>query len=177
MSNPAALMHPNGSVVLAYRGNGNHGRGGIGIATAPNWRGPYTALYDSPLFTGYAEDPTLFLDKNGAIHMIAHGELKPQPTFNVGIHAFSVDGRIWSQPQVAYTLFANWSSRVKTPRPQLGRREAPQILLSSDGKRTPIALYNAAMPCKCKYGDSRAECNWGDECRSFSMVCAFEHAA
>lgn len=72
VSNPAAVIYPNGSVVLAYRGNGK-GRGGVGVAVAPHWKGPYTHLYDEPLFSGYAEDPTLYVDANGIIHMIAHG--------------------------------------------------------------------------------------------------------
>ena len=67
----------------------------------------------------------------------------------VGIHSVSADGRTWSTPQIAYTLFANWSGSVPQPRPQLGRREAPQMLLSNDGQATPVALFNAAMPCKC----------------------------
>ena len=69
--------------------------------------------------------------------------------WQVGIHSVSMDGRNWSTPQIAYTLFANWSSIVPQPFPSLGRREAPQILLSNDGKATPVALFNAAMPCKC----------------------------
>eukprot|EP01043_Picozoa_sp_COSAG02_P026541 COSAG02_NODE_1533_length_12076_cov_2.829173_7_plen_114_part_00 len=102
MSNPAAVIYPNGSVLLAYRGNGK-GRGGVGVAIAPHWKGPYTHLYDEPLcelqlaalgpcmpaesaswpttflvlaraVSGYAEDPTLYVDANGIIHMIAHGE-------------------------------------------------------------------------------------------------------
>lgn len=48
VSNPAALIYPNGSVLLAYRGNGK-GRGGVGVAIAPHWKGPYTHLYDEPL--------------------------------------------------------------------------------------------------------------------------------
>lgn len=170
VSNPAGVVLANGSVLLAYRGNGA-GRGGIGMAIAPHWRGPYTHLLDQPLFDGYAEDPTLYLDPHGLVHMIAHGELPPAPTFNVGIHSVSADGVTWSTPRVAYTLYTNWSASVPVPRPSLGRREAPQMLLSDKG--TPVALFNAAMPCKCGYGDHREECNWGDECRSFTMVCAF----
>ena len=79
VSNPAGIVFPNGTTVLAYRGNGNTGHGGIGVATAAHWSGPYTHLYESPLFSGYAEDPTLFFDKNGMVHMVAHGELPPQP--------------------------------------------------------------------------------------------------
>jgi hypothetical protein len=95
-------------------------------------------------------------------------------TFNVGIHAVSADGRTWSTPQVGYTLFAEWSNATAIPHPDLGRREAPQVLLSNDGKHTPVALFNAAMPCKCEYGNKNKFCNWGDRCRSYSMVCAFE---
>ena len=84
----------------------------------------------------------------------------------------SPDGRTWSTPRVAYTLFANWTAETD-PRPALGRREAPQVLLSQDGKRRPVALYNAAMPCKCGYGNPAQHCNWGSACRSFGMVCAF----
>ena len=116
----------------------------------------------------------MFLDAQGVVHMIAHGELQPRPTFNVGVHSVSRDGRSWSSPRVAYTLFANWSSEaVPRPQPQLGRREAPQVLLSNDGRRKPVALFNAAMPCKCGYGSQKPECNWGDACRSFSMVCVW----
>ena len=77
------------------------GPGGIGIATAPHWSGPFTAQLEAPLFNGYCEDPTIYLDpKRGTIHMIAHGELAPQPRFNVGVHAVSHDGLRWSNPQV-----------------------------------------------------------------------------
>lgn len=68
-------MFANGTVLLAYRGNGARS-GGIGVARAPHWKGPYTHLLDAPLFDGYAEDPTLVKGPGHAIHMIAHGELK-----------------------------------------------------------------------------------------------------
>ena len=92
--------------MIAYRGNGKSGqRGGVGVATAPHWSGPYTAIYDKPLFSGYAEDPTLYLSPDGlVIHMIAHGELKAGDLFDVGVHAVSGDGVTWSKPVVAYTV-------------------------------------------------------------------------
>jgi hypothetical protein len=43
------------------------------------------------------------------------------------------------------------------------------VLLSNDALRRPVALFNAAMPCKCRYGSRNPECNWGEACRSFSM--------
>ena len=159
-------------MLLAYRGNSVRGnQGGIGVARAPHWRGPYEALLDEPLFNGYAEDPTLFI-KNGIIHMVAHGELGGDLRGSVGIHAVSVDGIAWSPPQSAYTLYVEWAQSIPEPRPQLGRREAPQVLMSRDGSKL-VALYNAAMPCKCGYGNRAAHCNWGEACRSFSMVCGF----
>ena len=116
-------------------------------------------MLDKPLFTGYVEDPTLFLDKNGVIHMIAHGELPPQPTFNVGVHAVSVDGRQWSAAKVAYTLWASWSNQTTLPHPELGRREAPQMLLSNDDNKRPIAL--TMLPCRAGAGTAvGTRCNW-----------------
>ena len=111
-------------------------------------------------------------DANGTVHMLAHGETSPAGLFKVGVHSVSADGLRWSAPRVAYTLAANWSRRVPADRrPVLGRREAPQVLLSNDGLRTPVALYNAAQGCSCHYGAADPACNWGDSCRSFSMVC------
>lgn len=173
ISNPAGLVFPNGSVILAYRANG--AMNGIGIARADHWRGPYAAVLDRPLFwkssLAYAEDPTLYLDANDTIHLLAHGEMSPPHLFKVGVHAVSHDGLHWSEPLPAYTLAANWSEALPSPHPELGRREAPQVLLSKDGQRRPVALFNAAMPCRCHYGSHNPNCNWGDSCRSFSMVC------
>ena len=30
------------------------------------------------------------------------------------------------------------------------------------------------MPCKCGYGNGAQHCNWGNDCRSFSMACPFK---
>ena len=172
VSNPAALIFENGTVLLAYRGNGARA-GGIGIARAEHWTGPYIHVLDhGPLFDGYAEDPTLFLGNRGVIHMIAHGELGGALAGYVGIHAVSTDGVNWDTFGGAYTLAAVWSPGTageggKPPR--LGRREAPQVLM--DGT-TPVALFNGAMPCDCHYGNRAVQCNWGNACRSFSMVCS-----
>lgn len=176
VSNPAALLFENGTVLLAYRGNGARGGGGIGIAKADHWAGPYTHVLDrGPLFNGYAEDPTLFLGNRGIIHMIAHGELGSSLEGYVGIHAISSDGVNWDTPGGAYTLAAVWSPGAageggKPPR--LGRREAPQMLMNGT---MPVALLNGAMPCDCHYGNRALQCNWGNSCRSFSMVCTINN--
>ena len=97
--NPAALVLPNGTVLLAYRAIGR-GASGLGIASAPHWAGPYTALLDAPLFGGrYAEDPALFLSPSGIIHLIAHGEMSlANGSRPVGVHAASADGVNWGEP-------------------------------------------------------------------------------
>jgi hypothetical protein len=43
--------------------------------------------------------------------------------------------------------------------------------LGDDGQ--PAYLFNSAAPCDCYYGKHDPRCNWGDECRSFSMAAPF----
>lgn len=42
VSNPAVAFAPNGSLVMAFKGEGGCSQGVIGIATANHWRGPWT---------------------------------------------------------------------------------------------------------------------------------------
>ena len=58
VSNPAAHIFTNGTVLLAYRGNGvvnGKSLGGIGMARAPHWAGPYEQILEGPLFHGCKE--------------------------------------------------------------------------------------------------------------------------
>ena len=174
--NPAPLILPNGTVLLVYRATSLTGRqGGLGVASAPDWRGPYTALTDAPLFDGYAEDAALFLGPSGVIHLIAHGEIRG---LGVGVHAASVDGVAWGRADTAYTLYVDWATnRTQSASHEalrLGRRERPQILIGADGR--PSALYNSAMGCKCAYGNRSPQCLWGDACRSYSMAVPFAYS-
>jgi hypothetical protein len=41
VSNPAVVLHRDGSVKVFYRGNNDRG---IGVAEAKQWRGPYTKM-------------------------------------------------------------------------------------------------------------------------------------
>ena len=142
------------------------------MASAADWRGPYTALTDAPLFGGYAEDASLFLGPEGVIHLIAHGEIRG---LGVGVHAASVDGVLWGRARTAYTMYVDWAANLTQNAShealRLGRRERPQILLGADG--LPLALYNSAMGCKCAYGNRSPQCLWGDACRSYSMAAPF----
>jgi len=166
----APLILPNGTVLLIYRATGK--RAGLGVASAPHWAGPYTALLEEPLFRGYAEDATLFMGARGILHLVAHGEIRG---LGVGIHAASADGVTWGTPGEAYTMYVAWdTNRTQNASHEalrLGRRERPQLLLGADGR--PAVLYNSAMPCKCAYGSRSPHCLWGDECRSYSMAVPF----
>lgn len=170
VSNPAALVFANGTTLLLYRGNGadpRHGNG-IGVARAPHWSGPYETLLETPLFDGYAEDPTLFVGPTGVLHMLAHGELRSAGATGVGIHSVSTDGVNWTPPVTAYTTDVVWAGQENV---SLGRRETPELLLGDDGQ--PAFLFNSAAPCGCYYGKHDPRCNWGDDCRSFSMAAPF----
>ena len=164
--NPAPLIFPNGTALLAYRGVGPH-HAGIGIAKAPHWSGPYEPLLDAPLFNGYAEDPFLFLSPTGVIHLIAHGGGKMPNATSVGIHAASLDGINWGSPRDCYDYYCDWAKGV--PPASLGRRETPELLLDTTNGQ-PLALFNSAAPCKCNYFDKRQECLWGEQCETFSMA-------
>ena len=104
VDNPTALVtadskSPSGyRVTLAYRFPGNdtdcdHPRCSpsvIGLATATDWRGPYTTIsggqwpgrkavlpyiglhWAGPWTGGGCEDPTLFAGRNGSVHMLVH---------------------------------------------------------------------------------------------------------
>ena len=65
VSNAAPLLLPNGTALLGYRagGDGVALGGGIGLAVAPSWRGPYARAGPSAarmLFP--AEDAALYRD-------------------------------------------------------------------------------------------------------------------
>ena len=98
--------------------------------------------------------------------MLAHGELRSAGATGVGIHSVSTDGVTWTPPVTSYTAEVVWAAGQENV--SLGRRETPELLLGDDGQ--PAYLFNSAAPCDCYYGKHDPRCNWGDECRSFSMA-------
>ena len=93
MCNPAAYVHDDNSVTLAYRGYWDNN--GVAFAWAPSWHGPFKRLYGgSGLFAERPtlEDPFLFTTPRG-FHVLMH-YFKPDNCTApgcalVGNHAFA----------------------------------------------------------------------------------------
>jgi len=141
VTNPGPWMWPNGSVLLAYRGKDSNSKELLGIASAPNWKGPYTRLRSTPLFnTTGAEDPFLWQDVDDKYHILFND--KWEDSVGVGGHAYSNDGISWVFSNTrAYTHLVDWVDGTAT---NMSRRERPQLLF--DSKRVPKVLYTAVKP-------------------------------
>jgi len=141
VTNPGPWMFPNGSVLLAYRGKDSNSKELLGVASAPNWKGPYTRLRTTPIFeTDGAEDPFLWQDIDGLFHLLFND--KWEDSVGVGGHAYSHDGINWVFSNTrAYTHTVSWSDGTSLA---MARRERPQLLL--DSKRNPLVLYTAVKP-------------------------------
>ena len=170
VSNPAPAIADDGSVLLAYRAGGDHVAvgGGIGIAGAPSYRGPYTRLNHSMLFA--AEDAVMWrepAEAGGHLHMLVHAfqGVDGRADDNVGGHAWSRDGVLWQYTmEPAYTLRVDWTNGTST---DLYRRERPQLLFGQAGK--PTHLFNGAQP---QYGFDQIDCDFSKPCQTFTMVTA-----
>jgi hypothetical protein len=117
-SNPSAVVHDDGSVLLmfkarAYEGD-THGGMTIGIAQAPHFKGPYTVVGDQPIFgpnkLGEIEDPAIWLDDSG-YHMLAKdmtGDICGER--HAGILCHSPDGLDWQLDETprAYSKEITW---------------------------------------------------------------------
>jgi len=145
VSNPAMLVNSDGSVVMFWRGNQDKG---MGVATAPQWRGPYTrrnnneSIIPAPNDAGL-EDMYVWRTSRNVCHMVLHQHHQDP---NVGAHIFTSDPECvtgWRlaqpAPSVAYNLTASWSDGTVT---DFLRRERPQLVFTSESK-TPMYLSSA----------------------------------
>ncbi len=153
-SNPAAVIHEDGSVLLLYKSapapypeRNQNRRLSFGLARAKTPAGPYERLNpDAPLrISGKnvsVEDPFLWRH-DGVYHMIAKamdGQLVPSYT---GFHAWSRDGETWqvSNPPAAYDMTWVWSDgKTETMR----KRERPQVLLENG--RPAMVFFATTRP-------------------------------
>lgn len=153
VSNPAILVNENGSIVMFYRGNQDRG---MGVASAPHWRGPYTrrnnneSIIPAPDSTGL-EDMYVLRNKRGGCHMVLHQEKQGN---KVGGHIFTADAECvtgWRlaqpAPYDAYDLAVKWQDASTT---SFKRRERPQFIFT-DGSATPTYLSNA-VEGSCAHG-------------------------
>jgi hypothetical protein len=137
ISNPAVHFFANGSALLAFRskvmpgGDNASQRVGeevIGLATAPHWSGPYALAVDHPVILSH-EDPHIWANARGELHMLSHGATNHWYTTHLGNWSLA------SAP--AYTFDFAWANGTAAT---ALRRERPQLFFSDDGLMTPLVF-------------------------------------
>ncbi len=115
-SNPAPVVHEDGSVLLVFKGRPYagraHGRMQIGVARAPHWSGPYEVVTPTPIFGANPQETIEDVcawpsaDGYGLIAKDMTGSICGEK--HAGIQAFSRNGLDWTicdPPQ-------SWSRRI-----------------------------------------------------------------
>ena len=147
-SNPAPVLHDDGSVLLMFKSRRYEGtaysRMMLGVARAPHYLGPYEVIGGEPVFSverfGEVEDPFVWRTRGG-YDMIAKdmsGQLTGER--HAGIHARSRDGVQWrlAGRQKAWTRTLRFDDGTTRT---LGQLERPFVLFE-DGR--PTFLFLAA---------------------------------
>ena len=168
-SNPAAVIHEDGSVLLIYKSapvpyparNENRALH-FGVATAPHYLGPYQRMNAGQKIDiqgtrdAHVEDPYIW-QTDGTYHMVAKIFSKSLTgEAGAGFYAYSDNGIEWSLPEnpQAYSRTVSFSDGTKRQQTKL---ERPQVLVQ-DGKPTHIFfatadpewtdIYNLVIPLK-----------------------------
>jgi hypothetical protein len=143
VSNPSVHFFANGSALLAFRskvmaGGDSHGvpvgTEVIGLASAPHWRGPYALLVDAPIVTAH-EDPHVWADRRGNLHLLSHGSTNLWFTSPDALSQWTLAAT------PAYNFSFTWSNGSTAT---ALRRERPQLVFSDDGLMTPLAFTTGA---------------------------------
>jgi hypothetical protein len=146
-SNPAPFIFPNGTALVYFSSQncplgwpGALAPACIGVAVAPSWRGPYTAVGTTPVTAPESEDPSVFRDPRGNFHMLTNINNchKHCPAgVACGGHAHSRDGLHWSDlhvgsfgPVITFTNGTTYNAAYV---------ERPQVTQDTDG--TPLAFF------------------------------------
>ena len=153
-TNPAPALLNNGSVLLAFRSTACSGGGTgeyLGIASARHWNDTAYVVSPRPVVaptagTGSHEDPCLFEDARGALHIVSHNQGRGNvcaraATQSCGAHLFSGDGghswTVSASPVYDLLELANGSSILPAT------RQRPQLVLDATSK-APLWLFNGA---------------------------------
>jgi hypothetical protein len=155
VTNPAITLMADGSTFLmVYKASNPAGSNTtqsqvcLGVATATDWKGPWTRARDDPILPCPVgsfdfEDPCVWFDRTtGFYHLVVkdfHGEVTHSGYS--GAHAISEDGLTWSftTPALAYSTTHVWDDgKTRTQHYQ----ERPQILLNAS-TGTPVGIYYA----------------------------------
>lgn len=143
VSNPSVHFFGNGSALLAFRAKVMAGGDSasqpvgeevIGLATAPHWSGPYTLAVRHPIVASH-EDPHVWADKRGNLHLLSHGAEN---------HWFTTPDALgnWTLASApAFGFGFQWANGTAA---QALRRERPQLCFSQDGSMTPLAFTTGA---------------------------------
>ena len=134
-SNPTPIVHKDGSVLMIFKSRTYneqfpyHSDMMLGVATAPNYMGPYTVVMDEPVFSmerfGEVEDPYLWKDEKG-YHMLTKDQRgKIGGIEGAGILAHSPDGLNWTPDAhpLAYTRQVRWDDGRTTEMARFERVE------------------------------------------------------
>lgn len=138
-NNPAPLLRPDGSILLAYRYNG--AEMDIGMATAHRFDGEYRLLIPDILPGRHLEDPDL-LHLDGTYYIVAEdnqSELTGHSRFGAILQ--SADAVHWSvaDPVTAYTHAIAWEDGTQIT---AERRERPFYYIDDTG---PRCLFTAVL--------------------------------
>ena len=150
-SNPSAVIHDDGSVLLLYKSapvpypeRKRNRRLSFGLARAASIDGPFTRLNpDHPLAIDgkptNVEDPYIWRDSRGRYHMLAKAMDSRLVPAHTGFYAYSENGFQWrlGAPAQAYDLTVHWENGNVE---KLIKKERPQVLLDGD---QPIAVFFA----------------------------------
>lgn len=153
-SNPAAVIHTDGSSLLIYKSapvaypeRENNNALFLGVAKAPHYTDPYTRLNDGQklqitgLGDARVEDPCIWYS-DGCYHMIAKVfDRKFTGEEGAGFYACSDDGIAWKCPEnpKAYSRTVRFSDGTTRTQHKL---ERPQVLIQN-GKPTHIYFATA----------------------------------
>ena len=153
-TNPAPALLANGTVLLAFRSStcsgGSTGEF-LGLASARHWNDTAYDIMPQPVVapsagTGSHEDPYLFEDARGNLHIISHNQgavnvCNRKGTQSCGAHLFSSDGgRNWAvSASPVYDLLELRGGSHILP----ATRQRPQLVLDTVS-RAPLWLFNGA---------------------------------
>eukprot|EP00927_Polykrikos_kofoidii_P066433 TRINITY_DN62032_c0_g1_i1.p1 TRINITY_DN62032_c0_g1~~TRINITY_DN62032_c0_g1_i1.p1 ORF type:complete len:441 (-),score=46.04 TRINITY_DN62032_c0_g1_i1:138-1460(-) len=141
-ANPSALVLSNNETFLMYRDFLQNlqfpATNVIGLAVSNNgWVGPYTRFTEK-IVPNFAEDPHIYMDARGNLHMIAHSLCVHWPDCPaVGGHAASPDGGAtwYYSGEAAYNTSVEYEDGSTVT---YSRRERPEMMLNEANEITHL---------------------------------------
>ena len=127
-NNPAPYVHPDGSILLAYRDE----RLRVYVARADSYDGQYETIAENIFPAGRLEDPDLFFC-DGKYHMVMEdNEGVLTGSIRHGGHLVSADGIHWEahDPPKIYTHTLEWADGTSLT---ATRRERPDLFNDNEG--------------------------------------------